>query len=394
MKRQKRTVLGIVLLLVLFLLFGCKGDKQFEKDNTQYGENVEQTADGNALIAGTSDHNRDNYFDFYILKTDSVGSIVWEKSFGGENSDWAKDCETTADGNYVVAGDTESFARDNGEEGNKKNAWIMKLDQDGNKIWSKVYGGPQTDGAQDIEQTSDGGYIVVGHTHTHGDMGIRVWKLASSGELQWTETYSQGLVGQAIEQTEDGGYIIAGGSQPDQSSGELVVIKANSTGEMMWHQKMGDSEKDETALDVKQTLDNGFIVAGVIKEDYTKGYRQDADAWFVKLGREGNISWSKSFGGDKYDTPEAIEQTRNGSYVFAGETHSYSDDTSSDWGTSDQWVGKLDNSGNKMWFKNYGDSKSNSLSDLELLDNGDILAAGTDALNISLLRLGPDGEKE
>jgi hypothetical protein len=205
--------------------------------------------------------------------------------------------------------------------------------------WAKTYGGGDFDGADSIQQTTDGGYIVAGKTGSFGagDGDIWVLKLNASGDVVWQKTYGGGGWDEAfsIQQTTDGGYIVAGTTGSFGAGGDDGwVLKLNASGDVVWQKTYGGKEWDE-ASSIQQTTDGGYIVAGTTGSFGAGGY----DFWVLKLNASGDVVWQKTYGGGDHDEATSIQQTSDGGYIVAGWTKSFGA------GGSDFWVLKLDASG-------------------------------------------------
>jgi hypothetical protein len=167
--------------------------------------------------------------DAWVVKLDASGTLEWQKCLGGSSSDYAQSVQPTADGGYIVAGYTES---DNGDvSGNRGGAdfWIVKLDHDGTIMWQRCLGGSSDDVAQRIRQTSDGGYIAAGWSRSddgdvsgnHGSMDCWIVKIDANGSPVWQRCLggSGDDSAQSIQQTSDGWYILAGWT--DSNDGDV-----------------------------------------------------------------------------------------------------------------------------------------------------------------------------
>ncbi len=124
--------------------------------------------------------------DAWVIKLDANGNVQWQKTYGGKGDDYAYSIQQTSDGGYIVAGKTLSFGTGDSD------AWVIKLDAKGNVQWQKTYGGEYDDFVHSIQQTSDGGYIVAGYTLSFG-AGNDAWviKLDAKGNVQWHKTYAR-----------------------------------------------------------------------------------------------------------------------------------------------------------------------------------------------------------
>jgi len=229
---------------------------------------------GNALIFAVL---------FVTLVFASVGCVSgatapeeeWDKTFGGTESDWAYSVQQTSDGGYVLAGYTESYGAGDGD------AWLIKTDSNGNKEWSKTFGGTEADGARSVQQTSDGGYILAGYTRSYG-AGGDAWliKTDSNGNEIFDEVFGgyKSDSASAVQQTSDGGYILAGDTMSYGAGGDALLIKTDSNGKKEWDKTFGGADLDMMSS-VQQTSDGGYIVAG-----YTRSYGAGrAGAWLIKL---------------------------------------------------------------------------------------------------------------
>jgi len=276
---------------------------------------IQQTSDGGYIVAGGIGPFGGPDRDVYILKIDENGESIWEKTFGESYYDEAYFIQQTTDGGYIVAGVTNSFGAGNGD------VYILKLDEDGNLVWQKTFGGEDNDGAVSIQQTSDGGYIVAGWTNSFGAgyFDVYIVKLDEDGNLVWQKTFGgSGVdVAYSIQQTSDGGYIVAGWTDSFGAGGkDVYILKLDADGNLIWQKTFGGSS-DDYALSIQQTSDGGYIVAG-FTDSFGAGY---FDVYIVKLDEDGNLVWQKTFGGSGVDVAYSIQQTSDGGYIVAGMTY-------------------------------------------------------------------------
>ena len=300
--------------------------------------------------------------------------ISWQKSLGGSLNEEAYSVQQTTDGGYIIAGRSESNNGDvSGNNGNY-DYWIVKLTSAGVLSWQKSFGGSGYDQANDIQQTTDGGYIVAGHTYSNngdvsennGQRDYWIVKLTSSGNIDWEKSFggSNKERTESIQQTNDGGYIIAGYTESDDGdvtvnhgSSDYWIVKLTSTGNLDWEISLGGSNVD-MAQSVQQTSDGGYIVAG---ESYSNdgdvtANNGEYDCWIVKLTSAGDLDWQKSFGGSGSDGAYCIQQTADYGYIIAGYSTSSDGEVSENNGGYDYWIVKLNSSGNITWEKSLGGS--------------------------------------
>jgi uncharacterized delta-60 repeat protein len=288
--------------------------KTYGGTNYDYAFSVQQTSDGGYIVAGaTKSFDVDAHKRVWVLKLDSTGSVTWQKAYGGSD-DAASSVEQTADGGYIVAGTTHSFGA------GSYDAWVLKLDPRGSVMWQKTYGGSDWDAAYSIEQTADGGYIVAGETFSFGAGYGDVWvlKLNPIGGVTWQKTYGGDGTDAAysVQQTGDNGYIVAGYTISFVAGiyvYDAWLLKLNSIGGVTWQKTYGGSDID-SAYSIEQTADGGYIVAG-----WTRSFGAgNDDAWVLKLNPTGSITWQKTCGSSYHDYAHSVQQTSDGGYMMAG----------------------------------------------------------------------------
>jgi len=324
---------------------------------------IQQISDGGYIVAGMTSSLGAGNWDVYVIKLDANGNKVWEKIYGGSNDDWANSIQQTKDGGYIVAGYTESFGAGNFD------FYIIKLDAYGNKVWEKTYGGSNDDWANSIQQTKDGGYIVAGSTESFGagERDVYVIKLNEDGDKIWEKTYggSNDDWANSIQQTKDGGYIVAGSTESFGGGWDVYIIKLNEDGDRIWEKTYGRNSKD-WASSIQQTRDGGYIIAGGTGSLELGGN----DFYIIKLKTDGNVEWVKTYGGGSDDKAYSIQQTNDGGYIVAGYTRSLGI------GKADIYIIKLDIYGNKVWEKTYGGSNDDWANSIQQTKDGGYIVAG------------------
>ena len=200
-----------------------------------------ETADGGYIAVGYSNSNNLNVTgnhgatDCWLLKLDSTGVIEWQKSIGGKGLDYGYSIHLTADKGFIIAGATESNDGDVKGNHGQSDAWVIKTDSMGKIQWQKCYGGTKNEVAYAIQQTNDGGYVFAGSTNSndgdvkgnHGATDVWVVKLDKDGNIKWQKCMGGTDVEQAksIHQTNDGGYIISAFSK--SKDGDVTTNKGN-----------------------------------------------------------------------------------------------------------------------------------------------------------------------
>ncbi|MBR9915519.1 MAG: T9SS type A sorting domain-containing protein [Algicola sp.] len=404
-----------LIIFIYFVTLICKAQPDITWQENYGGSGVDfaysivHTNDGGFVMAGyalsdggnVTDHNGQR--DFWIVKSDAQGVLQWEKAYGGNNAETAYSIKQTNDNGFIVTGVTASVNGDITENFGYDDIWILKLDASGNLEWQKSYGDGDTERAWEILQTSDGGYVLAGYSWlgTSHKEGI-VIKIDAAGNIEWQNLYSFDNNGNneefhSIKQTSDGGYIVAGETFVFE---ELVnppqywVIKLNAMGDIEWNKRYGGTNID-SAWHVQQTTDNGYIVLGYSysNDEDVSGNHGLEDIWVIKLDSNGNIQWGKSLGGSQHDRAYSIIQMVDGNYLVAGYSDSNDGDVTTNQGSYDGWLIKLDTSGNIIWQKSVGGSSFDIFrSVIQTTDGGFAVAGRTDSSDTAAGTLQGDGD--
>ncbi|MCJ7423598.1 hypothetical protein MUP01_04930 [Candidatus Bathyarchaeota archaeon] len=324
-----------------------------------YAHALVVTSDGGYALVGDTGSFGAGGYDFWLVKTDSLGITQWNKTFGGTNTDWACDLVLTSDGGYALAGYTGSFGAGGGD------FWLVKTDGSGNASWNKTYGGTSIDEARDLVQTSDGGYALAGYTYSYGAGQSDFWlvKTGASVNAQWNKTYggTGAEVAHSVVQTGDGGYAMAGLTTPGSFAGtDAWLVKTDSAGNALWNKTYGGAQED-VLFSIVCLGDDGFALAG-----YTRSYGDPDhyDLWLMRTDSNGNMLWNRTYGGPTYDVAYSLIQTSDGGFALAG----------SSWG--DAWLVKTDSSGNAQWNRTYGGIYSDSANSIVQTPDGGYTLAG------------------
>ncbi len=376
-----------------------------------------QTPDGGYLVSGTSfsgiggDKSGANLGinDVWLIKVDANGNKTWDKTFGGNRYDGANRIVLTPDGGYLLGGSSDSDMGNHLSQACKgyNDYWVLKLDAAGNKLWDKRYGGPHHDGLSVLKKTADGGYILGGHSWSdmggdksqakRGPKDYWVVKIDAAGNKLWDKTFGSPS-GESyltcLVQTSDGGYMLGGwsdggigGDKSQASKGEddYWVIRLDATGNKLWDKTIG-GDYNEALFGLAQTPDGGFLLAGNslsgVAGDKSVPSKGNGDQWVVKLDASGNKLWDKAFGGQFSDWVWDLLPTADGGFVLGGQSLSgiSGDKTAPLYGDRDLWLVKIDAAGNKRWDKSLGGTGFDEISGLaQARDGGLLIAASTDS---------------
>ncbi|MBO9203369.1 MULTISPECIES: BACON domain-containing protein [Niastella] len=348
---------------------------------SEYITSATATADGGFAVAGATYSSQSGDVravnhgggDWFIVKLKSNGDTLWTRLVGGVNQDIANGITTTADGGIIVVGQTYSNT-------NEKDAMVVKFNSNGDIVWQKVVGGVGADNATSVAVTANGSILVAGWTlanntgdigNNHGSVDMWVLKLSGNGDKIWSKLYGgkDGDMANAIAVTPDDGFIIAGSSSSldqdivgknhaqTQTAGDgyidMWVVKLNPSGDIIWSNALG-GPYDDDCLGVAVTPDGGCIAVGKAYEvgrdiekihenpDYSK---ITSDFWAVRLSNTGNKLWSKTYGSSESETANSIIINKDNSIYVGGYAYATSSvangDRKSAHGADDGWLIKL-----------------------------------------------------
>jgi len=309
-------------------------DKTFGGPLTEVGRSVCQTQDGGYILLGNTTSKGAGGADLWLIKTDASGNKVWERTYGGSMEDRGYCVQQTKDGGYILVG----FTRSKGE--GLTDVWLIKTDASGNKKWDKTFGGRADDAGNFVLQTKAGGYILLGYTRSKGTGRADFWliKITPEGERSWDKTFggSADDFGYVVRQTQDGGYVLIGDTESEGAgSVDYRLIKTNPAGTKEWDRTYG-GERDDWSYSVQQTVDGGYILYGHTR---SKGAGR-MDAWLVKTNVSGIRQWDMTLGTATGDYGRAVRQTADGGYILVGYTSSYGAQ-----GEFDAWLVKVSATG-------------------------------------------------
>ncbi|HET7152952.1 MAG TPA: T9SS type A sorting domain-containing protein [Candidatus Kapabacteria bacterium] len=418
------SIAGLAILFILIVSMSTsplyaqpfvQWQKSFGGTSRENASSLIQTHGDDYLIAGysrstdrdvTVHHGSSEYTDFWIVKMDSFGNIIWQRSFGGSSYDEANAVCETNDG-YVIAGLSRSNDGDvTGHHGNSDFAdyWIIKIDTNGQLLWQRSLGGSDNDVANAIAATRDGGFIVAGssnssdgdvtgHHGTNDYADYWVVKLDASGNTQWQRSLGGTSDDEAnsVIQTEDGGYVIAGTSSStdgditgNHGGDDCWIVKLDSSGNIIWQRSLGGTANDGTSS-IVQSRDGGFVVAAYAFSDDgdVTGHHlsnMSADYWILKLNARGELQWQYSYGGSRNDYARSITPTNDGGFAIAGTSESNDGDVTMHQGAAectDYWIVKIDSAGRMLWQETAGRMNNDDASAIIQSRNGSYVVAGS-----------------
>jgi hypothetical protein len=330
----------------------------------EFGLSVQQTSDGGYIISGVTSSFGAGSEDAYLIKTDASGDTVWTKTYGGTGSEFGNSVQQTSDGGYIVAGEATSFGAGSGD------AYLIKTGASGDTVWTRTYGGTGWDDGNSVQQTSDGGYIIVGDTDSFGagSKDAYLIKTDANGDTLWTGTYggTEDDTGWSVQQTSDGGYIIGGMTDSfGAGSYDIYLIKTDAGGDTVWTRTYGGTGV-ELGGSVQQTSDGGYIIGGMTDSFGAGSY----DAYLIKTDASGDTVWTRAYGGTGAEGGGSVQQTPDGGYVFAGYTSSFGA------GGDDVYLIRTDANGDPVWTRTYGGTGEDAGVLIKQTSNGRYIIAG------------------
>lgn len=325
---------------------------------------AKSTWDGGYVIVGWTTSFGAGSWDLYLVKTDSSGAITWAKTYGGSGDEVDCSVQQTADSGYVITARTNSFGSGSAD------VYLLKTDQNGTIQWTKTIGGTDWEEGHFVIETSDTGYIHCGYTISYGagNEDIYLIKNAADGSVQWTKTFGGNGAdyGHFIQDASDSGYVIAGTTNSFGAGGlDFYLVKTDENGNVSWSKTYGGAGDDD-GWAIAATTDGGYIISGFTNSFGAGGY----DGYLIKTDANGNVSWSKTYGGPQDEEILAVIQTSDGGYMISGETESFGN------GDEDIYLVKTDANGNVLWSKTFGGPGEEGCQSIEQTSDGGYVIAG------------------
>lgn len=358
------------------LKFSSDDELQWQKtyggSDDDRGLDIIQTQEGGYTILGYSKSADGNVTenmganDFWICKLDSSGNITWQKSYGFLGADIGYALTKTNDNGYLITGVLDVSA--SGGQGNSKSLntqhaggdyWAIKLNTNGEKEWSKFFGGTFTDTPYDVIQTQDNGYLIVGSSDSDdvdikgnkGTYDFWVVKISKSGNLLWEKSFGGSEIDEAwgVLASNDGNFIIVGDTRSNDKdvtnnngAADAFVIKITPNGDLIWKTLFGGTSFD-TARSISKSNDGGFLISGSSRSsdgDVLKNNGQN-DAWVFKISSNGDLEWQKTIGGTNVDLAFDAISLNDDSTIVVGESSSSNEDIPENKGFTDLLIFKI-----------------------------------------------------
>jgi len=365
---------------------------------------IQQTKDGGYIVIGnTFSMDGDvseslGNSDVWVLRLNSSGNLEWDKSYGGSDHDFASSIVQTMDGGFVFSGNT--FSKDGDVSGSHDGGdyWVVKLDSVGNIVWQNALGGSNYDWAKCVRQTADSGFIVVGTTNSsngnvignHGSNDVWIVKLNKTGKMSWKKCYGGEADdrGNSVQQTIDGGYIVAasvestgGNVSGKHGLADYWVIKLDSVGQLLWQNCLGGSNYD-WGVSVVEIPAGGYMVAGssASQNHDVSDHWGNNDDWVVRIDPDSNLIWGRSYGGFNNESGIWVDNTADGNFLTAAWSESNDGDVSGhhgDFTHFDYWVAEFDSGSNILWQKSLGGTLNDYIEEVHQTSDGGYIMIGS-----------------
>lgn len=343
----------------------------------------------------------DDSFDLWLLNFNSDDELIWSKTYGSTQDDRGSDLVSTSDGGFVITGYTSGADGDVSINNGNQDFWIAKTNSLGTILWEKSFGYSGSDRPYSIIQTQDNGFLISGvldvtssgglgnskqslvNLHAGGDY----WaiKLDTNGNQEWTKYFGGNLSDDpyGITETNDGNFILVGASDStdvdisnNKGTYDFWVISISSTGTLLWEKNYGGLEIDEGRGIVK-TSDGNFIIIGNTRSDDQDITTNNggSDIWLLKITDDGTLLWDKNIGGTSFDIGYSIKMSNTG-FIISGASRSQNIDLNQNYGQNDALLAQIDANGTINWLKTAGGTNEDLAYDAVQLDNGEIIVVG------------------
>lgn len=361
-------------LLILFLLIPFLGSAQV--DSTLYlyafgggfndvGEEVQETSDGGFVVVGSTASSGDGNTDAYLLKVDSLFSYQWSFALGDVGNDWGYSVIETNDKGFIVATSTNSY-------GNGYQACLMKRDSLGNFVWKKTYGSEDWEFAYDVTKTFDNGFVFCGETYTNTNGYSDVWvvKVDAQGDTIWTRTVGSSLIdkGNAVIETSDSNIVVAGITNTNNDSTQAYVLKFSYDGILLWDSIYGGNGF-EYIYDVIENEPNKYTITGTTNSNING----DLDHYILNIDENGVKDWDFTItNGLEDDEMKSLSVLPNGKILVIGYTKTG--------GGGKKNVTMFTLTSNGFWGGNstvISNKEDDEITSIVITNQGDIVGAGT-----------------
>lgn len=370
-----------------------------------------QSSDGDIEGKSTTDS------DYWLLKLDKDLNILWQKTFGGSSDDRGQDIVATSDGGFLITGYSRSNDGDVSQNFGFHDFWVLKLNANGDVIWEQSFGFSGNDRSFSAIETLDGGYIVSGFLDVSASEGDgndngtsgrpksilakhgvgEFWgiKLKPDGQIEWRRYFGGSNNDRSYDvlQASDGNIIMLGSSESDdfdvsnpQGSYDFWAVKVNLSGDMIWQRNFGGSSIDIGYAAIN-SQDNQFLFTGDTRSNDgdVDGFKGNTDYWLVKFDDNANLIWQTTYGGSDFDSARSVLQLQSGDVLITGSSRSSDVQVSQNFGQNDVWIVQAEDSGNFKSGLSIGGSQIDLANDAIQLQSGEVIVVGSSESSDNLI---------
>jgi len=354
--------------------------------NNDGGSYVLEISDG-YILTGYNQENDD--YDVWVIKTDFYGEVLWDNTYGLDGyKEISNEIKQTSDGGYVIIGYRLSY----GEEGNR-DILLIKIGEDGYKEWERTYSSGVDERGYSVIQTEDNGYLILGDIYEwfgYQNYNQKIWliKVDEYGTIEWEKTIENNNRDEpnCMQKTRDNGYIILGKTFDSNWDSNIWLIKIDEYGYEEWEETYFN-ELTCWGNNIQQTHDNGFIICG---KRWKNSPPRDSELWLLKIDEYGYEEWEVTYGSMRDDEGSFVQQTSDGGYIVTGYTNGISDGQNYEF---EIWLVKTNEYGEKIWDRNHGRDAIVSSGDcIQQTSDGGYIVTGDKGTDVWLAKTDADGK--
>lgn len=379
-----KTVTLVICIFFIVLKVNAQFRKTYGFEQDDYAQTLLAADDSSMYLIGALG---------YISKVDTSGQIIWENEVH-HNDDWyfniIKDAIISETNNFIIIGNSIH------KGGKGHNSFIMKFNSSGDTIFSNAFGIEIGEcDVNSIIQTKDGGYAIIGYSTIQGyrNKDILLIKTDGTGKLMWSKTYGGDKEdnGVCLVESNEEEFILVGETESFGESGKSIyILKTNNSGDTIWSKTIGGNRYD-TPTGIIKASSNEYLISGTTSS-YGVHYHDD-DMFLLRIGKNGNSIWSKTYGGDKDDICNKVIKTGDNELLLVGSTESFGH------GQKDVMLVKADLNGNTIYSKAYGGSSIEEGKNLCIHKTGNYIFGDTRTFSVGnkdmcIIHIDENGESQ
>ncbi|HBF88733.1 MAG TPA: hypothetical protein DDX39_08840 [Bacteroidales bacterium] len=371
-----RTILIISIYFSYTFFVQAQSEYTYGGTKNDSGCKIIYTSDSRYLIVANTRSSGTGSNDIMLIKTDTLGNILWQKYIGGISFDFATNAIETSSGNYIVSGYCWSLI----DNGFRIDGVIIKLDSNGNIIWQKYFEGSYNEMYFSVKEIHDEELIVIGYSNTvNYDGDIYLNKLNVNGDIEWSRTYESNYVDFGFDvvcANNDDGFLLLGTTKgylfnsPTieyyYHDADILLIKTDVSGTEEWRKIYGGNLHD-FGKSIISDQNGGYFIMGST-QSYGNG---SFDIYLININEFGNIGWEKTYGEGEFEYGESMCIYNNSEIYLCGTTSSYSDDYK-----TDVIIIKTDFNGNIIWNNIFGGNESDYCYSVASIQEGNVAVLG------------------